>query len=238
MYNSKTISLKKVLWKVMNHPLATGLTYEDAAMYAIEAIELIGAPLSYINKVTPSPIEIVDYKAPLPDDLITIRGVKVLVGDGGISLTYVTDLYHMESDCEQSADKIQYYTYQIQNNVITTSFEKGDIVISYVALPLDDEGYPLIPDNIKAKMAIEYYILYRFLAPLNDIGKITDKAFFRITQEKDWYISAAQTSLQLEGIDHLESTMNAINRLVINDTAHKNFYEGSGTKEYLRNRFS
>lgn len=235
MYNGQTTSLKSILWKVMNHPLADDLNYEDAAMYAIEAIELIGAPLSYLDKVTPSPVDIVDYKAYLPEDLINIRGVKLLDGRYGRALGHSTDIYHMESDCNQpSSKKDNHFTYTIQSGIITTSFEEGSIIISYKALPLDSEGYPLIPNEIKTKLAIEYYILYRYLSPLNDIGKVTDKAFYKITQNKDWYIGASQASLQMQGMDHLEATMNAINRLLVNDSAHKNFYRTLGTKEHIK----
>lgn len=238
MYNGQTVSLKKILWKVMNHPLARDLSYEDAAMYAIEAIELIGAPLSYVNKVTPSPISIVDYKAALPMDLITIRGIKLISEGCEIALKHTTDIYTLESDCGQEKnrnDRFQNYTYTVQMGVITTSFEEGEIVVSYVALPLDDEGYPLIANDVKNRLAIENYILYSFLSPLNDIGKVTDKAFFKISQNKDWYMGAAQSSLQLQGMDHLESTMNAINRLIINNNSHRNFYNNLGDREYINN---
>jgi len=224
----------------MLHPLAAQLTYEDAAEYAIEAIRLLGAPLALLDKVTKPPITINSYKAALPADLLNFKGVRLLKSkeDHGlpdIALRYATDIYHKGLNCstEDNCSTTE-YTYTVQNGVIFTSFEEGEIEISYKSLPVDDDGFPLIPNNQKTKLAIEYYVLYRFLEPLYDIGKITDKAFNRIEQNKCWYIGSANSSLLLQGPDHVESIMNSINRLIINDQAFKNFHKGAGERERLK----
>lgn len=265
MYNGTTVSLMTILWKVLNNPHAEGLNYEDAAEYAIEALRLIGAPLTYSEKVSP-PINLTNYKAALPSNIITIRGVKLLNGGSGdIALTRTTDLYHAGLPCKKStcsscnplptsnfdtsnvgvnkditatnccsSDSSKGYTYTAQNGVIQTSVRDGEIVVSYTALSVDEKGYPLVPDNVQVRLCLEYYILFRFLEPLWTMGKITDKVFHYIDQKKCFYMGASNTSMQLQGIDHLESVMNAVNRLLINDQAHKNFYEGSGTRERLK----
>lgn len=235
MYNGQTVSLKTILWKVMNHPLANDLTYDIAAEFAIEAIELLGAPLAHIDKVTDPHIVTVNHKAALPADLIQLNGVRLIKSDeyperDAIALRYATDIYH-ESKLKNTLEE---FTYTIQGGVIYTSFPEACIELSYKALPLDKDGYPLVPGNRKVKMALEYYILYRYLAPLYDIGKITDKAFGRIEQQKLFYMGAAGNDMKLSGIDHLESTMNSINRLLLNSNAHKNFFKGMGDKERIK----
>ena len=234
MYNGNLISLKTILWRVYQHPLADGLNYEDAAEYAISGLRLIGAPLSYIDKV--SSIQIVNNKGALPNNIITIRGVKLLSADGhDIALRRATDIYHASIPCEdEQDDEPSEYTYIAQNGVIQTSIQDGDIVLSYKALACDEHGYPLIPDNEQVKLCLEYYILFRFLEPLFIIGKVTDKAFNYIDQKKCFYMGASNTSMQLQGGDHLESVMNAVNRLIINDRAFENFYQGSGFKERIK----
>lgn len=239
MYNGNTISLKKILWTVMNNPLTEGLNYEDAAQYAIEGLRLIGAPLTYKDIVTDPPIEVENYKAKLPDNLIYIRGIRIINNlenyeDNPIAMRYATDIYHTGKKCDTENDVPYEYTYSINNGIIYTSIDKGHIQVSYKGLALDEDGYPLIPDNQKAKLALEYYILFRYLEPLWMIGKITDKAFEYVNQKKCFYMGGADTSMKLEGIDHLESTMNTINRLIINSKAHDNFYKGIGEKERLR----
>lgn len=231
MYNGKTISLQEIMWRISTHPLMKDLNYEDAAMYAIEAIRLINMPLIYENKVTNPPIKITEHKAALPDDLLQVRGVKE--AHSNIAYKYATDIYHVDmckkdfGDCKYDND----FTYEIQSNVIITSKRETEILISYKALGTDEQGYPLIPDIQKVKEAIRYYIMYAHLEPLYDIGKVTDKAFHRIEQNYLWYIGAAQTATTLQGLDHLETTFNAINRLLINDTEHSRGFKYLNVKE-------
>lgn len=231
MYNGKTVSLKQIMWRVANHPLMRDINYEDAAMYALEAIRLIGAPLMYTNALTKPPVNINDHKGRLPSDLIEIRGIKD--ADTNFVYKYASDIYHGDfckedfGDCQYNKD----YTYTISNGVITTSIKKGQVIISYKKIETDEEGYPLIPDNIKVLNAIRYYIMYSHLEPLNDIGKVSDKAFNRIEQNYLWYVGGANTSMQLANLDHLETTMNAVNRLLINNSAHERGFRFLQEKE-------
>ncbi len=270
MYNGQLISLKKVLWKVFNNPLTADLNYDDAAEYAIEAIRLIGVPLSFIDKVTIPPLRLVNYKAALPNDIVNIRGIKLLdVGGLSIPLQRATDIYHESISCNnlgpstedidrilagpfdpsnqgvnegvtvasaqaKTLDGLNEYTYTAQNGVIKTSVRNGDLELSYKALACDKEGYPLVADNENMKLALEYYILFRYLEPMWLVGKLTDKAFNYVDTKKCFYMASAETSMQLQGGDHLESVMNAVNRLIINDTAFNNFYKGSGQRERIK----
>ena len=241
MHNGQTISLKNIIWRVLRNPLASELTYEEAAEFAIEIIRLLGAPLIYENKVTNPPLKIEDYKVALPKALIKIRGARLITNlesyeDNAIALRHATDIYHKALSCSNKSteEMITEYTYTTQKGVMYTSVKEGYVQISYTQLALDEDGYPLVPDNEKVKLAIEYYILHRFLEPLWMMGKITDKAFQYIEQKRSFYVGGAQSSMQLSGMDHLESTMNTINRLIINTQAFNNFYKASGEKEKIK----
>lgn len=269
MHSGQTISLKSILWKVLTNPLASELTYEEAAEYAIEAIRLLGAPLSFEYKVTDPPLTLTNYKTALPSELLEIRGARLITNldnyeDGAIALRHATDIYHSKLNCSKTtkdtsdneysiytpdptgetqkhytgvspnSPNLIEYTYTTQKGIFYSSIEEGNVQISYKALMVDEEGYPLVPDNQKVIMALHYYILHRYLEPLWMMGKITDKAFQYIEQKRHFYMGGAGTSMQLAGIDHLESVMNTINRLIINTQAHTNFYKGSGVKERIR----
>lgn len=250
MYNGKTVSLKQILWRILKNPLASELTYEGAAEYAIEALTLLGAPLILIDKVTNPPIKVENYKAALPSDVVTIRGVRLLnnfredlpydlLDKNAIALRYATDIYHKAIPCENSefvneTGCTEEFTYTIQKGIIFASFSEGHIQVSYKSFATDEEGFPLVPDNEKVKLALEYYILYRFLEPLWMAGKISDKAFDFIDRKKCWYMGAGNSAMKIMGPDQLESVMNSVNRLIINDKAFDNFYRRSGEKEKIR----
>lgn len=240
MYNGQTVSLKSILWKVVGKGLYADLNPEDAAEYAIEALRLLGAPLIYVDKISTPPISITQYKGKMPSNIISVKGVRRITNmdnyeDSPQAMTYATDTFHTSIDCDP-ADKMELdeNTYTFQSGVIKTSFETGDIQIAYKGLAVDDDGYPLIPDDEDTKFAIEYYIRFRFLEPLWEMGKITDKVFSYIDTKKCWYMGAAQTSTMLAGPDHLEAVMNTINRLIIKTEAHQTGFKWMGKKEHLK----
>lgn len=75
------------------------------------------------------------------------------------NLMYVSDIQPLvdklatPEDCDQHPSD----WYKIEMDYILTSFADGDVRIHYMAMPTDDEGLPLIPDNEDYKQAIYYY---------------------------------------------------------------------------------
>ncbi len=228
--NGKHTSMGEILWKVLNKPICSELTIEQASEYALEFLKIIGAPLSYIDKT--EELLLCDYKVSLPSDLIDIRGVRC----NGRPMRYATDLYHMSLDKDKN-DNCREYTYVVQNCILTASQKDECIEISYKAIPLDETGYPLIPDNESYRLGIEYYIIFRFLEPLWTMGKITDKVFDYYRQMSLWYKGQAGSSLMLANMDQLESTMNGLNRLLINNHAYDVFYKNYGQKERIKRHY-
>lgn len=232
MINGLQISLGNIIWKVMRNPLALELTYEQAAEFALEFIRLVGTPLIYIDEI--KKLEIKNYKTSIPTNIINVRGIRYLGIDDcqdPIAMRYATDLYHGSQD---NNDYPTEYTYTLQNCVITTSQKEGFIEISYKALSVDEHGYPLVPDNESFKYGLEYFILHRYVEPLWMMDKIQDKVFQYLSQQRDWYLGQADTSTKIQGMDQLESMMNGLNRIIIQDQSYDTFYKNFGQKEYTK----
>lgn len=237
MTNGNYKSLGTILYKVLRNPLCAELSYEDAAEYALEFIKLLGAPVAYINKT--EYITLNCYKAEIPCGLLYVNGIRYFEDDlkNAIAMRESTNVYHINNDEFVNPGKSNSnneFTYKFQNGIIFTSMEDGCIEISYEAIATDDEGYPLVPDNQKVELGMEYYIMSRYLEPLYLVGKITDKAFEYIQQKRYFYMPSAYTSLQMPSVDKMETIMNGLNRLIINDTAHQNFFKKFGEKEVIR----
>jgi len=231
--NGKYKSLGELMWRVMKHPLVQdGLTYEDAAEYSIEYLRILGAPMTYIDKV--EVLELKDYKVEIPCDLIELRGIRYgdCHGQYNIALRYASDTFHLSE--KDNCNNYREYTYIVNKGVIFTSKEHGYIEVAYKAIMTDEEGYPMIPDNEKVNRGLEYYILYRFLEPFYLMGKITDKAFEYITQQYDWYVGAADASLRGINADQMETIMNGINRIIRSNTHHDSSFKNYGNREYLK----
>lgn len=236
MVNGKNVSVGTILYKVLRNPIAADLSYEQAAEFAIEFIRLLGAPLAYTDKITNPPLEIRDHKAALPNDVIYVRGIKYIgksgdCNDEGIAMRYASDIYHGTDDSDRLENE---FTYTLQNCVITTSPKEGNIVVSYKSLETDEFGYPLLPDNESVKKGLEYYILHLYLEPLWAMGKIQDKVFQYYEQKRHFYMAQADTSMKFANLDHLETMMNSINRLIIDVNPQQSFYKNFGEKEIIR----
>jgi hypothetical protein len=250
MFNGQYVSLGVILWKIMKHPLCEQLTYEEAAEYSMEFLKLLGAPAAQENKLYKA--ELVNYKAAIPCDILKVDGVRYLDSSDPetasasrfIAMREATNIYHfdpLEHGNEQDTEfdlrgnhRRSEFTYKLQNGVIFTSMRDGCIEMAYKGIATDEDGFPLIPDNEKVSLAMEYYILSRYLEPIWLAGKITDKAFEYIQQKRYFYMPSAYTALQMPNADLLESTMNGINRLILSTTMHEKFYKKMGEEERLR----
>jgi hypothetical protein len=235
MVTGATVSIGNILWKVLKQPIVQDLKYEDAAEYAIEYLRLIGAPLSFEDKVIR--IKLNSYKAPLPCNLINIRGIVYsdCECDGGIAMRYASNIYHtdIKNDVDHG-DICKEYTYITQNNVITTSMKDGWINISYSAIATDEFGYPLIPDNESFKVGLEYYIIHRTLEGLWSMGKITDKVFQYYEQKRHYYSAQATNSMTIKNMDQMETMFNALNRMIVDVHPQETFYKNFGAREIIK----
>lgn len=235
MVSGKTISVGNILWKVLKQPIVQDLKYEDAAEYAIEYLRLIGAPLSFEDKVIR--IKLNNYKAPLPSNLITLKGVEYADCEcnGGVAMRYASNIYHTDiKNDRNSVNTYREYTYITQNNIITTSIKNGWINISFNAIATDDFGYPLIPDNESFKVGLEYYIIHRTLEGLWSMGKITDKVFQYYEQKRHFYSAQATNSMTIKNMDQMETMFNALNRMIIDVNPQQTFYKNFGVKETVK----
>ena len=53
--------------------------------------------------------------------------------------------------------------YYVDTDKIKTSFTSGQVCLSYMAFPTDDDCYPLVPDDISYKEAMFWYIYKKML---------------------------------------------------------------------------
>ncbi len=241
MYNGQNISLGSIVYKVLNLPITSQLNYEDAAEYSIEALRLIGAPLAFEKKS--KIIEIKEYRGSMPNGIIKLNGVRYAfakcdLNNSSVPLQYATDIYHKTYKTD-GYPNTQYtenkdYSYTLEKKIIYISEEEGFVEINYDSIILDEDGYPMIPDVEEVKLAIEYYIIFRYIEPIWASGKITDKVFSYYDQQKSWYMGAANSSLQNPSVDRMQSIVNSINRLIPAKNFFYNYYKKSGIIEQVR----
>jgi hypothetical protein len=205
----------------------------------------------------PCPVIIKNYRGSLPCELINITQVRE--NKSKTIMRYTSDSFHIglkkseenlplvsdtyqrtigiESDLAltppllRAQDSSTDLTYMITNNHIYCNFKDGEIELSYVALPTDKEGMPLVPDNIKYIQATKYYIAEKIAQKMFIQGKLEAQRFQYIQQQRDWYLGAATTAGLMPSVDEMETWKNMFVRLIPNINQHSNGFKNAGDQQ-------
>jgi len=147
-------------------------------------------------------------------------------------LSYGTSTFHASMHCEGCVNQASTYkdSYIINCGSIKTSFASGQVCISYMAFPTDDECYPLIPDNISYREAMFWYITKKLL--LGGTQLPNQKISYEFADMK-WqnYCTQARNAANYPDIDRYQSFMDQWVRLTPNMNRDINFFEDLNTRE-------
>lgn len=225
------VSIKYIMDRLTRHPLLQDIPFEIVVDYAADFIKLVGMPPVFIDKIAEIPIK--EYRGELPCDFYEMIQVRPLLPCGdkqNIAFRYTTDSFHLSKHRPELTD----WTYKIQGRVIFTSIEEGTIEISYRAMPIDDDGYPMIPDNTSFTKALEAYIKKQWFTIQFDLGKINANIMNKADQDYAWYVGQCSSDLIRPTLDQMESFSNMWNTLLVRADEHRHGYLHEGTKERIR----
>lgn len=226
------ISIKVILDNLLHHPLLQDLTLERAVAHTVDFIRIIGMPHIFVEKAVELRVE--NYRAMLPCDfheMIQVRTANENCGHLiGQVFRYSTDSFHMSEQKHEQPD----LTYKIQGRVVYTSIKDGTIEIVYRAMPVDDEGYPLVPDKSPFIRALELYIKKQCFTILFDLGKINQAVYANVQQDYAWAVGQAQSDLIRPSIDEMQSITNSLNTLLPRINEHSKGFITDGSMERIK----
>lgn len=181
-------NISRVLDNLHDHPMLSDITLEQVVRHTIRFISKHGYAKLYQNKQ--EDVEIHDFRGMLPCDLISITQVRDNIT--GISMRAITDSYmpreHNKGKCVDPMNNVNkpksWYipserpfpdepAFKTQGRVIYTSFPEGLITIAYRAIPIDEDGYPLLIDDETYLDALEAYIKMKVFTVKFDQQKIS-----------------------------------------------------------------
>lgn len=221
---------------ILDHPMMQDLSFERAVNYAVEFIKIVGMPTAFEHKTITIPVEnYAGYRLDkdgqelpsIPEDCYQILAIKK---KGGEEVILNTSTSVFGSSKSNSASP----SYVIRGNVIQTSFEEGELEISYLALPVDSEGYPTIPEIASYIRALELYIKKKWFTILFDLGKLNVSIYNNIKQEYAFAVGQAQSELIKPSLDEMEAFTNMWNSLLPRQSAHRFGYSTVGSREIKR----
>jgi len=149
-------------------------------------------------------------------------------------LQYGASTFHKSMHCEGCVNENTHYedTYIVDCDYIKTSFASGKICISYMAFPLDEDCYPMVPDDISFSEAMFWYIYKKILLSKPDI-KNNGLDYGYAEQQWKYYCTQARNAANYPDIDRYESFMNQWVRLIPDINRHDKAFEHLNTREDL-----
>lgn len=220
-------NIRVVLDKIMRHPMLQDITLETVVDYCIDFMRIVGVPGIFTEKVEVLNVE--NYRALLPEDFYQINQVRTT---GGNYFRHAGDTFHTHKCCNNSM--YGDLTYKIQGGVIITSIEEGCIEIAYQAIQVDEEGYPMIPDNSSFTRALIAYIKLDQFRTLFDQGKLQQQVFQNAQQEYAWAAGDCCSDFNRLTVDKAESLFNSWKSMIVHDTEHSRGFKTEGNRKQLR----
>lgn len=226
------VNIRRVLDELHRHPLLSDLTLEQVISYVVSFIGIFGLPKLYQDKEEVLHIE--DYRCLLPCDLISINQIKEC--KTGVCLRSMTDNFMPREHYDRSAGyKIpQELSFKTQGQVLYVSFKTGDVSVSYKAIPVDKDGFPLLIDNPVFLKALEAYIKREAFTILFDMGKIAPVVLQNTQQQYAWLAGQLQSEFTIPSISEMESIKRSWCTLLQRTSEFNNGFKNNGDQEYIR----
>ena len=242
---NKFVSVKSIVAKLYRDlRLTEEEDFTDIIEWCGEALDFIHVYPQYKTK-EPLALQVKNYKAELPCDYIQMQSIEYngyniiysnnLFGpqDNTSSPYYLTPYSYNQKKIENvvfvDPSGINYFTGKnsviIENGYVKTSFKEGDINIVYTGMVLDDEGYPMVPDNVSFREALYWFCTYKYLYPKALNNEINSKFYEDAFQKWQYYCNQAGAEAMMPDLITLENIKRSFISLRPNLNKFNKFYE-------------
>ena len=236
-------SIRRVLDSLHDHPMLSELTLEQVVRHVIRFISLHGYTKLYQDKE--DYVDIHEFRGLLPCDLISVTQVKD--DCSGICLRSMTDTFtpglvpppphsphpHMPYIPPKAPGHGE-PTFKTQGRVIFTSFPEGKVHIAYKAIPVDEDGFPLLIDNENYLACLEAYIKKQVFTIKFDQGKIASGVLQNAQQEYAFLAGQLQSEMTIPSYSEMESIHRYIVSILPSVKHFDNGFVNMGSREYLK----
>ncbi len=251
--NIQYTNIRRVLDDITEHPLLRDVTLEQVVRHTIRFISLHGYPQLYQDKI--DTVDIKDYRGLLPCDLISIVQVRDL--DTDVCLRAMTDTFapgmrpRPKNNCQPkdllnntkpiseqyipTAKKpMEELSFKTQGRIIFTSFPDGKVEIAYKAIPVDEDGFPLLIDNETYLNALEAYIKKQVFTVKFDTGKVAAGVLSNAQTDYAWASHLLMQEMQTPSMAEMEAMTRYLNTMIKPMRSFDNHFKNLGDREYIR----
>lgn len=176
--------------------------------------QTVGIPLSSYNNKSPAPLGTTNGFEYVPQFYDT----PVHANKQENSIIFTQDLISTSVDQCNNFPCHDHHWYDTELDYILTSIPNGKLRIHYRAIPVDEDGFPLIPDNEDYKMAVYFYCRAQMIAAgWEDKIFNYDKIMLEEAGRKGYFWTHAEralASIRYPSTDEMELKVWQMTRLV------------------------
>ena len=158
------VSIKTTIGRFLKEYGIDDTSYVDDIPQLVEdAVEIMGIPNYYVYKHRVLVVK--DYRATIPCDIQHLNGIWVTntcseaQDINQLKRLFIRNVDLLGKGIQTSKHETAYGS--INGRTVHTSFSDGLLYMSYTGIPLDCDGYPLVPKDAKFNEALQYYFIYR-----------------------------------------------------------------------------
>jgi hypothetical protein len=127
--------------------------------------------------------------------------------------------------------------YVINPGYLKMNVKSGYLMMSYIAIPMDEDQYPLIPDMSSFKEAIYWYINMKLKYPEWATGRLSDRVYYHAETKWRFYRGQAYAeALMPSTSEQMESIKNTWIRLIPELNEHSRFFGTLGQSQNIYNQ--
>lgn len=235
-------SIKSILAKIYRD-LGTTTEINEAHVveWCAEAMSMIGSYYQYTEVKTCLEID-ENGRAKLPNNFYRI----VDIAYQSKALSWASNSVISDYGCEGCTITTccSENTFYINDCYIVTNIKPEDydvndpklLCISYIGIPVDEDGYPKVPDDVYYDKALTAYVTSMLDYREWRKGNVPDKVFQKSEQEWMFYVNSARGSANMPSIAQQENLKNVWVRMIPKQNEYNNFFSNN-TKQEKRYRY-
>ena len=229
------ISIKTVIDKLYRDlDITTEVNEANCAEWIAEALAKIGTYAQYQEIGDKLPLT--DGKVKLPLNFYRLVDISY----NNKPLSWATNTMITNYDCPDCKipNCCTEYNFYINDSYIVTNITQSstnevepEICIVYLGVPVDDEGYPMVPDDVYFMEACASYVTHKLDYQNWRKGQITDKVYEESKTNWLFYVNSARGSANMPNAAGLEKLLNVWVRLIPKENEYSTFFKNNSTKE-------
>jgi len=206
----------------------TEINEADVAEWIGEALNLIGS-YSQMEEVS-TILTVSNYRVELPCSFVYLKDITHNGRPLSWSSKSAANNYNCP-DCNTIPSCCTEYNFYIHDGCLNTSLEKGDLCMVYLGVPVDDEGFPLVPDDVYFDKALKAYVTYMLDRIQFRRGSVPEVIYKESKQDWLFYVNSARGSAYMPDSAKMEKLKNVWVRLIPKQNEYQNSFRNLESRE-------